>query len=787
LPTTPGAPGAAGQAGTQVRANTLRFVSPRKGGAVQSGLLEDIRITPDIRINAVIISAPERTMELLLSMINTLDVPPRARAEVNIFPLKKADATNLALTIQQLFLGVAGGAPSAIVTPPAAPGGGPTGGPGGGPTGGPGGGPTGGPGGIPSGVTPGTGVVRPLILTIGRETPEGVPLIELRVTVDVRTNSLIVAGSRNDLDVIDAIVTRLEDADVQVRQNEVYWLHNSTAIDLANALNNFITGSLQALSRGQYLTAYQDFEREVVVVPEPISNKLLINATPRYMADILRLIEELDAELPQVVIQVLVAEVDLSGNEEFGVEFGLQSPVLFRRSIVPDPGFIGPGGTIAYTNTSTTFTPVGFPVPPGVAVSSTINPWGNPGFHFTNAAIDLGNNPVVDPGVVGFQGITNLGVGRTSSVSNVGGFVFSANSSAFSLLIRALKVQGRIDLLSRPQIMTLDNQAARVAVGQSVPYIAGTTLGGGGLATTNVVYRDVGVILNVLPKISPDGKVVMRVTPEISSVSPIPQQLGNGQVSPIFNQQLFDTTVIAQDGETVALGGLITRSDTKNENKVPWFGDLPYVGSMFRYRTQQKKKVELLVIMTPHIVRNKAERSRILAMESARMDWIVGDVVKTQGISGMNPIFHPRGAPSGPPPGSTSRPGTPPAGRVDGALPSPLPGPAPTLPQGPSLLQGPPAPPGPSVGPGSVRPAPQSGDTLPLPRPVPSPVPVPPAAPAAVPAAERPLGGLTTLKSRPAVLPPVPAGLGQVAPVSAAVGNGKEANQCKTTGIGGDW
>src|SRR4029079_1377237 len=87
------------------------------------------------------------------------------------------------------------------------------------------------------------------------------------------------------------------------------------------------------LRNNGFLTAYADFEREVVIVPEPLTNKLLISATPRYYADIMRLIEELDSELPQVVIQVLIAEVDLNNLEELGVEIGLQSPVLFQRSI----------------------------------------------------------------------------------------------------------------------------------------------------------------------------------------------------------------------------------------------------------------------------------------------------------------------------------------------------------------------------------------------------------------------------------------------------------------------
>lgn len=499
---------------------------------------------------------------------------------------------------------------------------------------------------------------------------------------------------------------------MQGRFNEVYRLVNTTAVDVANALNTFLQQSLSVYQRGGQLTQFQDLEREVVVVPEPITNKLLISATPRYYPDIMRLIAELDAELPQVVIQVLIAEVQLKNNEEFGVEIGLQSPVLFQRGVTPAPG---QGGTVNYTNPNaalvTPFLPP-FLVPAGVTVNSTVNPTAVPGFNFNQPALGLGNNPVVDPGIVGFQGLGNLGVGRLSPNSSIGGFVFSAASDSFNLLVRALKSQGRIDILSRPQVMTLDNQAAQVAVGQSVPIVLGSAVTVG-IVQNNVNYRDVGIILNVVPKISPDGKVTMRVTPQVSSMSPQLLDLGNGVRAPIFNQQIVDTTVIARDGETVAIGGLITRSDAKNENKFPWLGDLPVLGTLFRYRTQLKEKRELLVILTPHIVRNRIEAERVLAEEGRRMDWVLGDVIKTHGMHGMHPLFPP--------------PPAPPTGGIDAELPAPL-APGQAVPTGPVLPAPTPLPPGsepvvPPVGtplpPGATVPGPAApGPDLPLPRPV---------------------------------------------------------------------
>jgi hypothetical protein len=292
----------------------------------------------------------------------------------------------------------------------------------------------------------------------------------------------------------------------------------------------------------------------------------------------------------------------------------------------------------------------------------------------------------------------NLGVGRVSPVNNVGGFVFSAASNTFNLLIRALKTQGRIDILSRPQIMTLDNQTAAINVGEEVPYISDTTVTATGLVTSAILRKVIGVNLQVTPRISPDGTVLMRVTPVVSSVVATPVNLGNGSSGTAFNIQQVDTTIQARDGETVAIGGLIKKSDTKAENKIPWIGDLPYIGALFRYRSQYKTKTELIVILTPHIVRTREERERILVDEARRMDWIMGDVLKTHGTTGMEALLPAppgiAGLPLGPGallPAAPSNlaPGQPGVVPADQTLPKPRVVPAPqgpgsALPMGPS-------------------------------------------------------------------------------------------------------
>jgi type II secretion system protein D len=587
-------------------------------------MLDDVRILPYQQSDALIVTAPPASMDLILALIRALDVPPAATSEVKVFPLKRADAFAMAQLLQQLFLGAALPQQGGLR------------------------------GGLGLGTLPGQlgqtqFTLQRSTLTVGPTTGEGAPLVELRIAVDQRTNSIIVAGSRSDLLLAEAIILRLDESDIRERRNEVYKLRNTTAVDIANALQLFLRSEAQLLGLSGELTPFTQIEREVVVVPEILSNSLIISATPRFYEEVIRIIAQLDEEPPQVVIQVLLAEIRLDGTEEFGVEWGFQSPVMFDRGIIPAEGFFN-GGTINYTAPATG---VGL-VPPGVTVNSSVNPAAVPGFNFNNTG-PLPNNPVVSPSSLATQGITNLGLGRASANSGIGGFVFSAASDTVNVLIRALKTQGKIEVLSRPQIMTLDNQTALIQVGQTVPYITGTQINVTGGITNIIQPRDVGIILQVTPKISPDGHVVMRVEPQVSSLSTSTVNLGNNVFAPIINIIQASTTVSAMDGETVVIGGLITRRDDKQERKIPWFGDLPCVGAAFRFRSQIKAKSELLIIMTPHVVRNSAEAQLILSEESQKMDWCLKDVINIHGPRGVDGLIGP-------------------GHQVDGGLCEPLPG-----------------------------------------------------------------------------------------------------------------
>jgi type II secretion system protein D len=576
-----GAAGPAGalgaQAGTPLKSSRLRFLTTDKNGKpVESGILEDVSIFSDDRTNSLIVIAPSTSMALVAELIRQLDARPGPVAELKVFTLRNADASAMLQTLQSIFQPQQAGA---------------------------------------AGAQPiGGQAARAQQVTFALAGEEGaLSLVPVNLSVDLRTNSIIASGSHNDLLAVQAVIVRLDADTARERKIIVYPLRNLTAEEAGQAIDNFLEeqagAGAAAAGAGQdgALTVQQQIRVEVSVTPETVSNTLLISTTPRFERDILQLLEAIDRRPPQVVIQVLIAEVMLTDDEELGLEAGVQSSVLFDRSLM--------------------------------VRNTTLNAQENsltPGFSFNST--DALQTPVGRPASeVGLQGISNFGLGRAAQ-QGFGGLVFAASSDNLSILLRALKRQQRLDVLSRPQIMTADNQTANISVGQNVPLVTGFDVTQFGVVN-NVTRENVGVILEVTPRISPDGVVLMRVIPEVSSLAgtgvPIGTAAGEVIESPIINQTTAETTIAAHDGQTVVLGGLISSRKTRDVRKIPGIGNIPVLGWAFKTRFRSKVKDELLIILTPHIVHDEFDAQRIKDMEARRINWILGDVEKVHGDIGL--------------------------------------------------------------------------------------------------------------------------------------------------------
>jgi type II secretion system protein D len=564
----------------------LAILAAESGTMINSGILQGVTITSNPGINSLVVRAPSGSMPLIAALIEQLDRSSNASAQVKVFEIRNGDATSLASTIQQLF-GIAATTAGNL------------------------------------GAGGAAGQNNTVNLGVLTGASEGA-IVPVRITVDTRTNSIIVSGSEGDLEVIEALLLRLDEDGVRNRLTEVVWLRNSDATQVATAINGFIQQQRQILQQASQQNNFvlipraELIDREVLVQAEATTNSLIISASPRYANVIREVIERLDRQPPMIHVQILLAEVTLDDTFEWGSELGLQDSLLFDRGTAS-------GGTL-----------------------------GTPGFNVTDT-LDNGIT-AGKPENLAAQGLSGFGLGRSNSTLGYGGLVLSAASESVSILIRALQDAQRLQILSRPQVMTLDNLEAFVQVGQRVPRITGVTAGNGvtgqTIATNDV---DVGLLMRVRPRTNQDGLIHMDVYVERSSVGDettgIPVGFGpNGEVirSPVINTTNALTKVTAQDGQTVVFAGLITKERASISRRVPWLSDIPILGALFRYDTESERRTELLVVMTPRIVRGPEDTQIINQVESSRMSWCLADVLNIHGdasLSEGNGLWGPAASP----------------------------------------------------------------------------------------------------------------------------------------------
>jgi general secretion pathway protein D len=195
------------------------------------------------------------------------------------------------------------------------------------------------------------------------------------------------------------------------------------------------------------------------------------------------------------------------------------------------------------------------------------------------------------------------GVFGTPGFSTGGrGGIFQINESQFSATIRALETTGKLDVLSRPYIIAADNQLATITVGQTVPYVTGSTISGDTGGVTNTVnYSNVGILLDVIPHINPDGMVILDVAPQVSALLDSRIQISADVQAPVFSNRSAQTRVAVENNQTVVIGGLMQDQKNSIVSKVPLLGDVPWLGQLFRSTNTTKTKTELLIFLTPHV------------------------------------------------------------------------------------------------------------------------------------------------------------------------------------------
>lgn len=511
--------GRGGQVGT-----ILRYLQEMDGEEpegmeveVSTAIRESIGLTPDVRTNTIIVTAPSDSMTLIERMIRDLDASDTGSKKIEVFKLVNADADAMADILTDLFQLRQQG--SLYVLKPRE------------------GGVAEVPGGVGEAPLPGGGEeMFGTDLTLVPDERQA-----LSITVDSRTNSLIVSGTPRYLELVANVVNELDAQDANERETLVYNLRNAQADEVARVVSEFVSEDqrklVETLSSDQLPSAARLLEREVTIVGDAKSNAVLVNASPRYIRQVESIIEELDVDPPQVLIQVMLAEITLDDNSDFGVT--LNDKV----------------GTIPFASR--------------VQFSSP----------------DFFSQPITGSFSVGF--------------------------SDLSLVLSAMYDQGRVQILSNPSITVANNEQGRIQVGQEVRLPDAVLTSEFGSQSSSVVAQDLGVILEVLPSINPDGFVRMQVQPTLSRLSDRTTEISETFRSPIIDKREAQTTVTVKDGETVVLGGLIEEYSERRDMKVPVLGDIPLIGGLFRSETETRRRTELLIVLTPHVVGSNTETGLI--------------------------------------------------------------------------------------------------------------------------------------------------------------------------------
>jgi general secretion pathway protein D len=245
-----------------------------------------------------------------------------------------------------------------------------------------------------------------------------------------------------------------------------------------------------------------------------------------------------------------------------------------------------------------------------------------------------------DIGVQGIYSYTSQGnanhllngvgqLGSALSVPSQTGAFFTFNSLAQGLdvTISALATAGKTEVLSRPTILARNNQPASISLGQQVPLVTATRFDNYGNQINSITYQNVGIILNVTPFVTEQNMVEMIVSPQISQLADrsewVPISGGttnspNVVTAPVINSRAADTVVVVPNAQTVVIGGLMQNTKLDSTDKVPILGDIPLLGALFRHKVTNNAKTELMIFMTPHIVRQPSDLAEVTGDEKRR-------------------------------------------------------------------------------------------------------------------------------------------------------------------------
>jgi general secretion pathway protein D len=320
---------------------------------------------------------------------------------------------------------------------------------------------------------------------------------------------------------------------------------------------------------------------------DPSTNSLIITAPEALYRQLRAVIDQLDSRRAQVYIESLIVEVDPSQSVDFGIQW---------------QGIIGSKGDSNVVAAGTNF---------GTGLDNILN---------AGATVAQGSAGVIAAANAGTLPSAGFNIGLAHKF---GSFY------TLGALARALDSTTGTNILSTPNLVTLDNEEAKIVVGQNVPFITGSFTNTGTATTSpfqTIERKDVGTTLRIKPQIGENGTVRMTIYQESSSVAST-TAVGTDNAGPTTNKRSIESTIVVDDGQIIVLGGLIEDNYTSTRSKVPLLGDIPFLGALFRSENRSRKRTNLMVFLRPVVMRDQGASNKV---SLDRYDYIRGQQVENQ-------------------------------------------------------------------------------------------------------------------------------------------------------------
>ncbi len=385
-----------------------------------------------------------------------------------------------------------------------------------------------------------------------------------KIVADERTNSVLVSGESSQRLRMKTLITHLDTPLESGGDTQVRYLHYADAEKIAASLKEQATGVIAseagAAPGAAAAAASAAGDRSITIWAEPETNAIIVTAPPKVMRSLMNVVDQLDIRRAQVLIEAMLVEVSADASRDLGVNWVVDGS---------DDNFL-----------------VGL-------------------FNQPIAGVSLGDilRGIDDPSTITqAPGGFTLGAGR-----------YQDSGTNFAAILRALSGNGDTNVVSMPSVITLDNEEAQIKVAQEVPFITGSYANTGSTAPgvnpfTTVERKEVGNILKITPQITDEDTIMLKIEQEASGIAAAAQQVSSTDL--VTNKRTITTRVLVDDGGMIVLGGLIEDRLTENEQRVPLLGSIPILGELFKTRSIQKTKTNLMVFIRPRVIRN-AEQAAI--------------------------------------------------------------------------------------------------------------------------------------------------------------------------------